>query len=923
MRQNNTCGNRNSEYLSIPYKGYLKPVFLFVCLTICFLNGYGQSHSLLDEKIANLKSRVLSQSDSTGISTFEKFQASETFSYDFFELAYQLAVIYKQAQEYNLHFEFLQIIIENKDKYPITHPWPRISSKAYYLLADHYRREGNFDLAIENYIISAGEYEAFFGRDNFNIPFIYRDIATLYRAKYQYEDAIIYYKQIINCLEEKGTYKEARFLQLISQCYIDLEEFEIAYRFINLALDIHKKGNFDNKKELAKVYNTIGTIHEAKSEWSQALSYYQTAKMIFFILEGKESLNVAFYNNSIGNVFLAKAEYDSAMSYYKESLIIREKYLPKEHIELIHSYYNVGYTYSKLGAIDSALIYCDKSILSNWGRAFDSLSSVSYSGKNPLSIKDLIVSLTDKSEYYFILFLKNENNISNIQNSFYNINLALEYSNSIKNEISNYFSDISWIVFEKRLLNLAVNIFHLYEETLDYHSNLSLLSSNIKKNRIHNKYFNNFSSLKHQSPLTNNELLNYSRLQLKQFLIDRGIFELNNQDYNQLPISTTPSLYEDKNRTNQIDSLSELIKSNISQNQKIMDYLVCDSMLIIHVISKKKIIKKVLFIPDLEEKVNIFCTDIKKLNNIEESSHTIFEYLIQPIVEYLNKDDELIIIPDEYLFRVPFEAIQIPDKNNATNFIINLFSVTYSFSIQNLLRANRQKLEDFQYMYTGWTPYSNKPNDFILKDFKDTLYIYEYLPEAYNEINTISQHFKQLGKEAQIFFGEEATLQKLLDTKNKSAILHIATHNIVEIENPLLSHLLLFFDDNSPDRFDNILFLPIVPYLGLKANMVILDGCETGNGKLIASEGLLSMAHAISSNDVSNIVFSLWNISDSIAKKFMTSFIYYYDQYQEMDNAMQKVKQEFINSSYNHPYFWSGIFCFKNYLCCTHPQIEE
>ena len=157
-------------------------------------------------------------------------------------------------------------------------------------------------------------------------------------------------------------------------------------------------------------------------------------------------------------------------------------------------------------------------------------------------------------------------------------------------------------------------------------------------------------------------------------------------------------------------------------------------------------------------------------------------------------------------------------------------------------------------------------------------------------------------------------MKNLLDFKSNSEIIHFATHNIVDYENPILSHLLLSFDSNSSDKFENILFLPVVPYLGIKAKLVILDGCETGNGKLMASEGLLSMAHAISSNEVSNIVFSLWNISDSLAKKFMTSFINHYGQSQEMDKALQEVKREFINSSFNHPYFWSGVFGFKNYI---------
>jgi CHAT domain-containing protein len=189
-----------------------------------------------------------------------------------------------------------------------------------------------------------------------------------------------------------------------------------------------------------------------------------------------------------------------------------------------------------------------------------------------------------------------------------------------------------------------------------------------------------------------------------------------------------------------------------------------------------------------------------------------------------------------------------------------------------------------------------------------------FSPEAYNEVNAIDKHYKSNGKRSRIFIGSQATFQNFLDNRTNSSIIHVATHNIVDFNSPFLSHLLLFFEDTSPNKFDNIMFLPLVPYIGLKASLVILDGCETGNGKLLGSEGLLSMAHAISSNDVSSVVFSIWNISDSLAKKFVTRFIHYFSQDNNIDQAMRKVKIEMINSNYSHPYYWSGIMAYKNYF---------
>ena len=701
---------------------YIKPLILFFFL-INFLSVVnGQNTQYSEGKIESLGNKVLAHGDSLAISTFNKFEESEVFSIEFFDLSYKLASFFRYANKRDLQFEFLQIIISNKGHYPESDKWPRLGSKSYFLLADFFEKTNKLDLAIENYIISADEYERAYGISNFNIPLINYKIADLYRAKYQYEGAIQYYKKNIALLKVLGTYEEAKLLQQISHCYLHLKEPDIAHRYINLALDIHKGDSSSNKTELARVYNTIGAIHESKEEWQKALSFFNKAKSMHLSLEGKGSLKVAFYNNSIGNIYLAIPRYDSAMLYYKESLAIRKKYLPKIHKELTHSYYNVGYTFSKLGLLDSALVYCDKSIVSNLGYLLDSLSGSLNPKSFPVSKKDLIVSLTDKSEYYLLQFLVHGNDKSYIEKSYNAINLALEYSNHIISEISTYYSDLSWILFEKRLLNLAVEIFHLYEESYDNSVNFSLFSSNIKKNRIHNKYFDLFSSLKNNSQFSNNELFQISKQQHSQALVDKGVGCIDPQNSFESSITKNPFHSVDRNSIINTDDLLGEIQSNMQNHQTVVDFIVCDSMLITHVISKDTIVKVITSIPDMEKNVDSFLSDIKKLSDIDSSSRKLYKSLIHPIMEYLNTSD-LIIIPDEYLFRVPFEAIKIASYGNS-KYLIDSFVVSYAYSFHNILRNNMPTREDFEYTYTGWTPYSEEPEEVVLTSLEDTWYSY-------------------------------------------------------------------------------------------------------------------------------------------------------------------------------------------------------
>ena len=492
------------------------------------------------------------------------------------------------------------------------------------------------------------------------------------------------------------------------------------------------------------------------------------------------------------------------------------------------------------------------------------------------------------------------------------INKALNESSYISTDISNYYSDLYWNGFEKRILDLTVRIFHKYEDVIETESNLSLISSIIKKNRIHNKYYQNNNSILHTNSKNQKEILSFNRIYLKQFLEEKNFIstKIKNMDnLSQAKNTLANNSFYDVEFGNAI----EIVQNRISSNQAIVDYLLCDTCLIINVVTKNEVIKKIMPVRGLEPAASDFFLDLKKLNDVEASSIKLHDYLIKPVAQYLT-DKELIIIPDEYLYRIPFEGIMITNANLKPTYIINQYNVSYAFSMQNLIRDNRPEWNNYQYAYTGWTPYTENPEQFILSNSGDTIIVYEFLPEAYKEVKTIDTNYKSLGKRSRIFTGSKATFQNFLKNCTNSSIVHVATHNIIDFSSPSLSHLLLFFENTSQNKFENILFLPLVPYIGLKASLVIVDGCETGNGKLLGSEGLLSMAHAMSSNDVSSVVFSIWSISDDIAKKFVTRFIHYLNQDNDIDQAMRKVKIEMINSKHNHPYFLSNILEYKNYL---------
>lgn len=60
--------------------------------------------------------------------------------------------------------------------------------------------------------------------------------------------------------------------------------------------------------------------------------------------------------------------------------------------------------------------------------------------------------------------------------------------------------------------------------------------------------------------------------------------------------------------------------------------------------------------------------------------------------------------------------------------------------------------------------------------------------------------------------------------------------------------------------------------MNLKANLVVLSGCETGLGKLSTGDELVGLTRAFIYAGTPSVVASLWKVDDASAAHLMTSF---------------------------------------------------
>lgn len=95
----------------------------------------------------------------------------------------------------------------------------------------------------------------------------------------------------------------------------------------------------------------------------------------------------------------------------------------------------------------------------------------------------------------------------------------------------------------------------------------------------------------------------------------------------------------------------------------------------------------------------------------------------------------------------------------------------------------------------------------------------------------------------------------------------------------------------------------------LSADLVVLSACETGLGKEINGEGLISLTRGFMYAGASRVVASLWKVSDVATAELMSSF------YRSMERdhlapaaALRAAQLEMSKQKRWHsPYYWAAF----------------
>jgi CHAT domain-containing protein len=180
------------------------------------------------------------------------------------------------------------------------------------------------------------------------------------------------------------------------------------------------------------------------------------------------------------------------------------------------------------------------------------------------------------------------------------------------------------------------------------------------------------------------------------------------------------------------------------------------------------------------------------------------------------------------------------------------------------------------------------------------------LPYSALEARAVRDTFGE--KDTLSLTGFDATRKRVLEiSKQHFSVLHFATHAFAREDAPERSAL--FLSEYSADgtlNADSQLSTSDIMSSGLRAQVVVLSGCATGNGSTLRGEGVLGLTYGFLANGAGAVVASLWPVEDASTARLMSEF---YKAYRVNGNAAESLRaaQQRARASKSGVAVWSSF----------------
>jgi CHAT domain-containing protein len=329
-------------------------------------------------------------------------------------------------------------------------------------------------------------------------------------------------------------------------------------------------------------------------------------------------------------------------------------------------------------------------------------------------------------------------------------------------------------------------------------------------------------------------------------------------------------------------TLENVQRSAAEEGYDVLYYVVMGNKLVLWHIGGNEVQVKDVFLPHVQliEKTRalhdslVARRDAPEAKFDEETSRQLFLYLIQPVLSYI-KSNHLIIVPQEELNSIPFQALQNPATGK---YLGESFAISYAPSA---------------------TVLATLENKSPLKGGRLLAVADPEIHDASEEVDAIGKLYPGRSKVVAQSAVNKADIQAWI---GDYSVVHLSVHGTFNASDPLLSYLQ--FKEAPPDSGR----LTAAEMFGLplqKNSLVVLSACETGRVQATHANEVQGMVRSLLYAGAGNLVLSSWEVNARSTKLWMESFYKAGQIYPPSEAARRALIAVKSQPEYSHPFFWA------------------
>ena len=659
----------------------------------------------------------------------------------------------------------------------------------------------------------------------------YGILGVVFQCIGEYVKAAEYLEKALSIRAEIGDRKrEAADYANLGALFLYLGEYVKAKEYLEKGLTIRKE--IGDRQGEAADYGNLGHVYRSLGNYSKAKKYLEKALAITVQI-GERKGEAGVYRN-LGSVYHALGEYVKAKEYVEKALAITMKIGDRSGEAA--SYLILGVVFVRLGECDKALKYLEISLsitrdIKDADREFQCLNHLALiklsQGKIQEAVNCLQLSIT-KSERMRNFLKDNDQfkiSFSDVYSHPYHVLSVLFCLTGNPNDAL-YAEELGRA---RALADLMADQYSIQNKQISCNPLSWIGIENImrKERNCACLYISYYAQVVFLWILKTNGVIHFRQIAANEDIFCSGLVT-KLDDFFANSFLSFGILADEDCEDRSLNNAEPNLKSSQEEQEE------SDASL--------RMVKE----------------DDDEGQHYDSSLSLCYRMLISPVADLLgNEEPEIIIVPQRFLYKVPFAALQ--DANG--KYLSETFRLRIVPSLTTLKLIQDSPAE-----------YHSETGALVVGDpkvgrvfYKGRIKNFEPLPFARAEAKMVGQ---LMG--VQPLLGEQATKQAVLERIQSVSLVHFAAHGDAERGDIALAPTATIATQ-VPDENDYLLTMSDISRVQLRAKLVVLSCCHSGRGQ-IRAEGVVGIARAFLGSGARSVLVARWALDDKATGHFMRCF---------------------------------------------------